>query len=216
MTLKRRKNRGTTLMKIMNQSADELVLKEGSASGVTVGVVLIIGGAFAWYFMHSSNSIVIWIALAMAALGIGLILFSSAITVTANKTSGQLLYQKKRLIGAKDSTYAIADIFRIETRKQWQVQNTTAPGNSNVPIQQPVLVAQSVIVFKDGRELALDHQKNSSTTAIGSAVLMGGQGAETALAMKVANFIGVPFEEIAPPGMGAGINIIGGGGRLQL
>lgn len=191
-------------MKIMNQSADELVLKEGSASGVTIGVLFIIGGALAWYFMHSSNSIVIWIALAMAALGIGLILFSSAITVTANKASGQLFYQKKRLIGGQDSRYAIADIFRIETRKQWQVQNTTAPGNSNVPIQQPVLVAQSVIVFKDGRELALDHQKSSSSTTIGSTVLMGGQGAETALAMKVANFIGGSFRRNRAAGDGDG------------
>ena len=76
---------------------------------------------------------------------------------------------------------------------------------------QPVLVAQSVIVFKDGREVPLDHQKSSSGTSVGSVVLMGGQGAETAIAAHVAKFLDVPFQEIAPPNMSAGINIIGGG-----
>jgi hypothetical protein len=32
--------------------------------------------------------------------------------------------------------------------------------------------------------------------------LMGGQGAETAIAAQVAQFLNVPFQEIAPPNMG--------------
>jgi hypothetical protein len=31
---------------------------------------------------------------------------------------------------------------------------------------------------------------------------MGGQGAEVAMAVQVANFLGVPFQEIAPPSFG--------------
>ncbi len=73
---------------------------------------------------------------------------------------------------------------------------------------QPELVAQSVIVFKDGRELALDHQKNSSTTTVGGAMIMSGQGAETAIAAQVAKFLNVPFQEIMPPNMSSGTNII--------
>jgi hypothetical protein len=70
-----------------------------------------------------------------------------------------------------------------------------------------VLVAQSVMVFRDGRELALDHQKTSSSTSVGGVVLMGGQGAETAIAAQVAAFLNVPFQEIMPPNMSSGINI---------
>ena len=196
-------------MKIINQSADELVLKEGSASGLIAGAAFVIAGVLAWYFLHRSNSIAVWIALALVAVGLAALLFSSSITVVANKGSGQVSYQKRRLIGAQDSTYSIADIFRIETRKQWQVQNTSAPANQGASMPQPMLVAQSVIVFKDGRELPLDHQKTSSSTSVGSVVLMGGQGAETAIAAQVAKFLEVPFLEIAPPNMGMGINIIG-------
>jgi Tfp pilus assembly PilM family ATPase len=199
-------------MKVINQSADELVLKDGSASGIIVGAVFVVAGALAGYFLRASSPLVIWIALAVVILGIATILFSSSITVVANKATGKLLYQKKRMVGGSDTTYAIADILRIETRRQWRTQNTTPAGDSNVATPQEVLVAQSVIVFKDGREVPLDHQKTSSSTSVGSVVLMGGQGAEVALANKVANFIGVPFQEISPPNMGMGINIVGGPG----
>jgi len=45
---------------------------------------------------------------------------------------------------------------------------------------------------------------------------MGGQGAETAIAAQVAKFLDVPFREIMPPNMGSGINVIGGGGNIQV
>jgi len=198
-------------MKIVSESADELVLREGGASGMIAGAVCVIAGVLAWYFLHQSNAYVVWIALAVVVAGFAAILFSSSITVAANKGSGQVFYQKKRLIGGQNSTYPIGDIFRIETRKQWRVENTPASGNQGGSMAQPVLVAQSVIVFKDGREVPLDHQKSSSGTSVGSVVLMGGQGAETAIAAHVAKFLDVPFQEIAPPNMSAGINIIGGG-----
>ena len=195
-------------MKIVNQTSDELVLQEGSASGIVVGVAFVVAGGLAWYFLRQSNPMVLWFALGFIAIGLGTILFSSSITVVANKAGGQLFYQKKRLVGGQNSTYAIADVFRIETRKQWQVDRAATSGNQGGSIPQPVLVAQSVIVFKDGRELALDHQKSSSSISTGGVVLMGGQGRETAIAAQVAKFLNVPFQEIAPPNMGMGINII--------
>lgn len=194
-------------MKIISQSSDELVLKEGGTQGMVVGGMLIAAGVLGGIFLRDANPYAVWIALAVVVGGIAMILFSSSITVVANKKSGNVLYQKKRLIGAKDSTYAIADIFRIETRKQWRIDNSAPSANQNASPPQPTLVAQSVIVFKNGSELALDHQKTSSTTSVGSMVLMGGQGAETAIAAQVAKFLDVPFQEIAPPGMGSGINI---------
>jgi hypothetical protein len=203
-------------MKITSQSADELVLKEGGASGIAIGVAFVIVGLVVGFFLHSSNSIAIWIALALVLIGLGAICFSSSITVGANKASGKLFYQKKRLIGGQDSTYAIADVLRIETRKQWRIENSPPAGNQDVSVPQPVLVWQSVIVFKDGRELPLDHQKSSSRTTVGPVVLMGGQGAEAAIAAHMAEFLNVPFQEIAPPDFGMGIDIGGGPGGFQI
>lgn len=199
-------------MKITSQSPNELMLQEGSATGIVVGIVFVIGGALAAILRHSTIPLALWLGLAGIVVGALVICLSSSITVNANKSNGQLSYQKKRLIGTQSSSYAIADVLRIETRKQWQVQNTQPAGNNNVPTPQQVLVAQSVIVFKNGKELALDHQKTSSSTTIGSAVLMSGQGRETAIANQVASFLGVPFQEIMPPAMGIGL---GGGGVIQ-
>ncbi len=194
-------------MKIISQTADQLVLQEGSASGMIVGILFVIAGAAVGYLGRSSNANSIWIALGLVVVGIGVILFSSSITVNANKASGQLFYQKKRLIGGSNTTYAISDILRIETRKQYRMENTANSGNQGASTPQPMLVAQSVILFKDGREVPLDHQKTSSTTTVGSAVLMSGQGKETAMAAQVANFLNVPFQEIAPPPFGGGVQI---------
>jgi len=203
-------------MKIVSQSTDEMVLREGSASGIAVGIVMAIAGILVAYFLHASKPVTVWIGLAVSAIGVGIILLASSITVDADKAKGQLTYRKKRLIGAKTATYAIADILRIETRKQWRIDNTPPSANREAaPPPQPVLVAQSVIVFKTGRELPLDHQKSSSSMSVGPAVLMSGQGAETAMANRVAEFLGVPFQEIMPPDMGMGINM-GGGVNIRL
>jgi Tfp pilus assembly PilM family ATPase len=195
-------------MKIVSQSSDQLVLQEGNVTGIAIGAAFAIAGVLVAFYVRHAGPMVFWIALALVVIGLGTIAFSSAITVTANRAAGRLLYEKKRLIGAQNSTYAIADILRIETRRQWRIENAPNPGNREAAMPQPMLVAQSVIVFKDGRELALDHQKTSSSMSVGSAVLMGGQGAEVALANRVANFLNVPFQEISPPNMGMGINIV--------
>jgi hypothetical protein len=204
-------------MKIVSQSADEMVLHEGSWQGLVVGAMCVLAGALGAYFLHSTKPMALWIGLAAVALGVGVICFASSITVGATKSRDQLVYEKKRMVGAKTDTYKISDVLRIETRKQWRIQGAGGPPNrdtANPP--QPVLVAQSVIVFKSGKELPLDHQKNSSSMQMGSAVLMSGQGAETAMANRVATFLGVPFQEIMPPnmmgmGMSGGLNIQIGG-----
>jgi hypothetical protein len=201
-------------MKITTLSADELELKEGGAAGVVVGATLMAAGVAAGIFLRQTSPFAIWIALGLAVAGILVILFSSSITLNASKRTGQLRYQKKRIVGTKDLSYSINDVFRIETRKEWRMQD--APGgaseNQGRPAQQPVLVAQSVIIFKNGQELALSHEKTSSTMSVGSAVMMSGQGAQSAMAAQVAQFLNVPFQEIAPPNMGMGINIITGPG----
>jgi Tfp pilus assembly PilM family ATPase len=191
-------------MKIERQTPDELLLTEGSAAGMVVGGAMILGGILAGIFLREASPYALYIGLALSAVGIVIVLFASSITVRATKSSGQLFYEKKRLVGAKSSTYAIGDVFRIETRKQWRLENQT---QGNQQMQTPQLVAQSVIVFKNGSELALDHQKTSATTTVGGVALMGGQGAETAMAAQVAQFLGVPFQEIMPPNMSSGMNI---------
>lgn len=203
-------------MKIVSQSSDEMVLHEGSMQGLFVGIACVIAGVLIAYFKHAAQPMFMWIGLAAVAVGAIVICFASSITVDATKSRDELVYQKKRLVGGATTNYKISDVLRIETRKQWRIENAGQQNRDNPNPPQPVLVAQSVIVFKTGKELALDHQKTSSSMNVGGAVLMSGQGNETAMANRVAEFLGVPFQEIMPPnmmgmGMSGGLNIQIGG-----
>jgi hypothetical protein len=199
-------------MQIVTQTSDELVLKEGDFTGFIFGIVfVIVGGLGLWYYLNSAgsvSSVVMWVAIAFVSGGLGSIFFSSSITVDIQKTNSQIIYQKKRLIGGKTEAYTIGDVLQIETRREWRAGTS---GNQGVSV--PQLMMQSVIVFKDGRELALDHQKGSSSMGIGAGVLLGGRSKEVSIANAVATFLSLPFQEIAPPG-GIGATLSGGGIQL--
>ena len=201
-------------MKIINQTTDELVLKEGNTSSIVFGVFFVLIGIGLGFYSRFTVSNTLWVALTIFVIGLITVFVSSSISVDINKTSGQMTYQTKRLIGGKTATFATADVLRVETRKSWRMEQGTRTGNT-ISTPRQVLVFQSVMVFKDGQELPLDHQKNSGGgMSVGGAVMMGGSGKEVAIANQVAIFLGVPFQEIAPPtgGMGTGINI----GGIQL
>jgi hypothetical protein len=204
-------------MKIISQTADELVLKEGDAKGILAGIALVLVGIGVAFYAHLSASVELWIALAVFVVGLALIFLSSSIAVDINKTSGQIAYQTKRLIGGSGAMYAVADVLRIETRKSWRMQNSNVSSGRGMSVPRQVLISQSIIVFKDGQELPLDHQNSASSMSVGPAVMMGGSGKEVAIANQIATFLGVPFQEIAPPGGPIGINIGGGTGTgIQL
>ena len=166
-------------MKIVSQSPDQLTLQDGRAASMVVGVVFAAGGIAAAVFLHAQR-FGLWIGLAAFLIGVGIILFASSITVTATKSRNEITYGKKRIVGGGIATYAISDVFRIETRKRWEIDQSP-PANNEAP-RQPMLVAQSVIVFKTGKELPLDHQKTSSSTSVGGVTFQSGQAKESAMA----------------------------------
>jgi hypothetical protein len=183
------------VMKIISQTPEELVLKESRAKEITLGVLLLLfslaieiaenanPGSFS-YGRGMLMPILFFVA------GILVFLFSSFIHVDLNKITGQITYQKKRLIGTKSQQYPILDVIRIETRRRQVYRNRSQK-----------LMTQSVLIFKDGTELPLDHEIGSSLELRSSSgVLMGAPGTETTTASTVASFLGVPFQEVAPPG----------------
>ena len=87
-------------MKIVNQSTDEMVLHEGSFQGIAIGTLCVVAGILGAYFLHATKPIALWIGLAAVALGVGVICFASSITVEVTKSLDQLIYRKKRIVGA--------------------------------------------------------------------------------------------------------------------
>ena len=200
-------------MKIVNQTTDELTLKDGNAQGIIIGIIFTTIGIVLGFYSHFVVGTTLWIALGLFVIGLAVVFMSSSISVDMTKSNGQIIYQTKRIIGGKTTTYAINNVMRIETRKSWRMEGANNTGQNGMSMPRQVLVSQSVILFKDGQELPLDHQSRGSTMSMGGAVLMGGSGKEVAIANQVATFLGVPFQEIAPPnggmGMSGGINVGG-------
>ncbi len=184
--------------------------------GVLTGVVIVVVGVALASYGRFTPSIPLWVGLALSLIGVGMVLFSSSIEVHIDKAAGQIAYRTKRMIGGSAAAYAVADVLRIETRQMWQTQNAVG-GNRGMSMPQQTIVSQSVMVMKNGQEIPLDHQNTPSNFGVGVGVLMAGAGREAAIANQVATFLGVPFQEIAPPGGPMGITMGGGSGnRISL
>ncbi|SRR6266481_1493220 len=202
-------------MKIISQTENTMALKDGGPLGSVVGIAFAAIGAYLGYgsYISPGDSKNLWISLIFIGTGLLVIFMNTTIEVAIEKPGGTISYKQNHLVGSKSVVYNIPDVSRIETRKSWQARSGS--GNRGFSGPRQVLVAQSLIIFKNGVEVPLDSQKGSSSiVSIGPAIIGGGQGKESELANQVAQFLGVPFQEIMPPGMGGGINI--GGDRVQL
>lgn len=204
-------------MKIINQTTEEMVLKEGSQiSNIISGLFFILAGSYFTYTIFSSGTVewVILVPIIFALSGLLWLLLSAVVTISIQKTPGSIRYEKKRLTGTTVNTYNISDIVRVELRKQWQTERDTS-ARENTTATRQVLVSQTVVVFKDGAELPFGRTKSSSGMSGGFSVLMGGQGKEMAFANQVAQFLSVPFQEIAPNQGSIKIDL-GSIGKIQL
>ncbi len=196
-------------MKIINKTEDEMVLKGGGQMvGMIGGGIFVIAGAYFAITSLSSGSIGWFILFPILFIVVGVVLFllGSSTIVSIYKSRGIIQYDKKRLIGIKTSEYNISDVMRVELRKEWQTERVQGSQGSSSTTRQ-VLVSQMVLMFKTGVELALGNQKSSMGMRGTVGVLMGGQAKEIALANQIADFLGVPFQEIAPPDRGFGIDL---------
>jgi len=180
-------------MKITSLTAEQIETKEGGKGGIIIGSGLIVMGLFfALVFTFVLGGATGATAFAvMAIAGTLVILFASTTTVTANRRTGQLIYEKKRLTGSQKSIHAFQEVFGIETRHEWHTSDTTdSDGYRN---QQTTLTATSRIFLKDGRKLEIGSQRNNSRKA-----LAGIPGSVSTLSATFAQFLNVPYQEVAP------------------
>lgn len=201
-------------MKITSQNDQLLVVKDGGIFGFIIGAVVAL---FAGYYLVSTLlttgvSTDLWFSVGGVVVGLLVLFMTSIVTATLNKSTGQIQYVKKHLIGSSATTYAMADVLRIEVRKEWRTESSSGTARTE-SVPEQVLVSQTLIVFKDGTQLPLSRQSSPSRVSIGG-ILVSGQGTETVTANQIATFLNVPFQEIAPPNAGITINL--GPGSINL
>jgi hypothetical protein len=206
-------------MKIAKQTQDEMILKDGAMWRLAFGVgFMLIGVIFGYFmFMSGTNNAVPYIVPAVPFL-IGLLwtLFFPAYVVDINKTSGQIIYTLKRTVGNKVFNYNVADVARVETRKNWSTTTVQSGGRGGQGFSRREfeLMSQSVLIFKDGKELPLDNAGGGTAkmTTMNSSDLTTER--ESSTAKQVADFLGVPFQEIEPPQM-SNTSTFGSSGAIQ-
>lgn len=182
-------------MKILKQTTDEMVLKDGSVLSGLIGGIIFAGlGGFVLYLNHI-DTVAILVGIIFAIAGLVQIFFATSTTITVNKGRGQLFLQKRGLIKNQLKSYAIADIDRIEMRNDFQTQHSTIQGRIYM---RPVIIYQSVFVMKDGTELPLGGIKTPrQVSGIGSpSILRSGESKEVAVGQQIATFISIPFQKI--------------------
>jgi hypothetical protein len=213
-------------MKIASQTSDEMILKDSGVWRLFFGVgLMILGIAFGYFmFLSGTNNGVPYIVPAVPFIfGLLWTLFFPSIMVDINKSTGQIIYTRKRTIGNKVSNYMVADVARVETRKNWstttvQSQRTQSSGFSigspGASRREFELTSQSVLVFKDGKELPLDNASGGTPSLSTSQSSDAMTERESGIAKKVADFLGVPFQEIEPPQM-QNVSAFGQNGAIQ-
>ena len=187
-------------MNITKQAGDEMIVKDSNYFSFIIGAIFLIAGIYFVFALNSFSGSVKDILPPVIAFAIGLLVFfaNSSIKVTINKTQGTILYRKKRLIGGKTEVFKIADVLRVELRKEYRMKSQNVGTGRGITMTRPTLFLQSVIVMKDGQTVPLDSAKSSSIMTIGGGVLASGQGKEMSVASQIAAFLNVPFQETNP------------------
>jgi hypothetical protein len=142
-------------------------------------------------------------------LGILLICFDSKTTLIASKKRGQLVLRAERLFGwvKEEKISNINDVLRMELRKQTKMEKVPfgrgRPGQisaagailaQQLAKPEPVLYQESIIVFKDGRELLLGRMRTLSPEGNLGPVTLDTIGVPL-VANQLASFLGAPFKE---------------------
>ena len=63
-------------MKIINQTTDELVLKEGNAQGIIFGIIFPVAGIALVFYTHFIVGVNLWVGLALFVVGIAFLFMS--------------------------------------------------------------------------------------------------------------------------------------------
>lgn len=195
-------------MQVLEDSDRRIVIKDSNWGGLIVGIVLLLGSFYFTYVVNPlapgfdiKSLIIPGILFLIGAL----LFFTSNSTMSAFDKDGNVIsFVKKSVLGARNVTYQLDQVARLEMREQVVVTNSQ-PRTQGITIGggsmgTPHLQYQLVMVMKDGAEVPLDHLKSSGTSSFGGVAIMGGTGTEKVIGQKIATFLGIPYQEISPMG----------------
>ena len=215
-------------MKIISQTADEMVLKDtGGFADFILNIILFsifvgVGGFFvyAYFFLlpvpgFPKDSVSIILGSILIVAGSWSFIFTKHNSVFVDKARNKIFLSKKSLVRKILNEYNISDVAKVELRKTWRQQYGSPYGNQNQGLNftsqsNQVLNVGLFLILKDASESLLFSTIRTLTNGInvnGVIIPVGVQNKESLVAKQFADFLNVPFQEVAPPSIGMGIGV---------
>lgn len=180
-------------MKIIQETPSSMVLKESN-----VVVTLLFGALFTiagFSFIFSPKIFIetppMWASLIFIVLGL-ITIFALKITkITLDKTLNKFSLETLRLTGKKHQEYDLDQIGKV------QLQQVSGQIYSQGRFRTQVST-RLVAILTTGEEITLN--KDSSSISIGPFGFSLSSSRQNGV--RIANFLGIPFEELKPPSVG--------------
>jgi hypothetical protein len=206
-------------VKIVTESADQLVASDKEIGQLIAAPVVVVVGLLV-VLLGLTNHVVVGdvIGLVLLLAGALMILTRKVRTLTVDRASGSVHFSLKSITKKGSYDYKVQDIAKIQLLSQYQTTNTNSPsqnsgtgisfgtggamGMGNTQTQQ---TTKLVLVLKDGTSIDIaDGSRSMSTMGVFSSVPNQGVG------QKIAQFMGVPFENVGPESLGQAVSEIAG------
>ena len=157
-------------MRIINQTADELILTHPSTARTALGVLCILAGGALFIVLAIMQVDVLLLSIAAFVCfgaGLGIVFVNAQETITLHKPSGTAHHHQKSLTGATHATHNLKDASHVEI----------VEGNGEPEV---------FIVFGNGKRVRIDYAHRPGTNE---------HGEDVSIAGRVAQFLGVPLKD---------------------
>ena len=178
-------------MKLIEESSSRITLEQDGWKNVIFGLIFTVF-TFPFYysilsFSPSGNLFPLAFISIFAVIGVYTVLAAKFQTITLDKGLGKAITRSRSALGTKGEEVLLADIAKI----QHQVVLTEM---SKGGTRRSYLVS---LVLKDGRLISFQPIQSSMSSSFLATALPG-----AAEAKRAADFLGIPFEQQAPPSFG--------------
>jgi len=178
-------------MKIVKKTLDLMILKDRNIIVFILGIIFTLMGFVMILKPHIfSERSPVWLGLFFFLSG-GFVIFVAKITtIILDKTSNKLLFLRRNLLGKKIKEYNLDQIKEVELSVGYSSTNKNVSYSYHLSF-----------VLNNGEIIPLNPGSNLSVIRISGIIGIGNKEIipDKTLGAKIANFLGVPFQERRPP-----------------
>lgn len=197
-------------MKIVQESAVSMVIKDYNYNSLVIGIVFIVLGSFSFFKTEPLRNLFdfkVILTGIFPIVGLYIVLITKFTTIVLDKAQNKITFTRKSILGTKHDEVSLAPVVKVELKQEYKMETVEMNANTrgfSTRSEIPRLYYQLALVSNNGQEVQLESPKRSS--GVGS-ILLGGRTKAREVGQKIATFLNVPFQEISPPDSNAPISL---------